>query len=124
MTREGGKGISWIQFGIVAEKQEMMEDAEFYFRHALAYVDQEESVQARYFTQVYSFYQRQKQTDEAIAALRKGIEWLPDYAPFHISLGDYYKRQDIPHRAREEYEQALILDPGNKSIINKIKSIQ
>ncbi len=115
---------SWIQFGAYIEKLRSAEEAEFYYRHALNYVSQEEKINPNHFIQVYRFYRKQKQPNEAIAVLRQGIEWLPDYAPFHITLGDYYKQESLPYKAREEYEQALILDPDNKSIKKRIESLQ
>ncbi len=118
------KASAWIQFGGLAEKLGRMEDAEYYRLHALDFLAEEESIQAHYFTQIYSFYLKQKRTDDAVAILRQGIEWLPDYAPFHIYLGDYYKEEKIPYRAREEYEQALILDPGNKSVKRRLRRLQ
>ncbi len=119
------KSVStWIHFGDFLEKLGQMEDAEYYRRHALEFLDLEETVSPWHFTQLYSFYQRQKRTDDAVAILRQGIEWLPDYAPFHIYLGDYYKQQNIPYRAREEYEQALMLEPGNEKIRKRLQALQ
>ena len=99
-----------------------MEEAEYYRRHALDFIDMEETIKPWYFLQLYSFYQKQKQTDKAIDVLRKGIEQLPDHAPFHLYLGDYYKQQNIPYRAKEEYEQARILEPANESILKRLKA--
>ena len=113
----------WIHFGDFSEKLGHMEDAEYYRRHALDFLDQEKTVTPWSFQQLYRFYQRQKRTDEAVAILRQGIKWIPDYAPFHIYLGDYYKQQNIHFRAKEEYEQALMLEPGNEKIQKRLQSI-
>jgi O-antigen ligase/tetratricopeptide (TPR) repeat protein len=118
------KAASWIQVGSLAEKLDRLEDAEYYRLHALDFLAEEETIRAHYFTQIYSFYRKQKRTDDAVAILRLGIKWLPEYAPFHIYLGDYYKEIKIPYRAKEEYEQALILDPGNKSIIRRLRTLR
>jgi cytochrome c-type biogenesis protein CcmH/NrfG len=64
-----------------------------------------------------------KRTDDAINVLRQGIEHIPDHAQFHIYLGDYYMQQNIPYRAKEEYEQAKILEPENESILKRLKSL-
>ncbi|MCF8057523.1 MAG: O-antigen ligase family protein [Desulfocapsa sp.] len=115
---------NWIQFGTDIEKLGLTEESEFYFRHALDYVSREETVSPKHFIQIYRFYMKRSQTDEAIAVLRQGIEWLPDHAPFHIFLGDYYKQQNSPYQAGKEYEKALFLDPENKSIQKRIQSLQ
>ena len=61
--------------------------------------------------------------NEAVNTLHLGVKWLPNYALFHIYLGDYYKKQKIPYRAKEEYEQALMLEPGNEKIRKLLLSI-
>ncbi len=113
----------WIQYGKFKEELGQMDEAEYYRRRALDFIDKEESAKPGYFLQLYWFYQRQKQTDKAIAVLRHGIELLPDYGPFHLYLGDYYKQQNIPYRAKEEYEQARILDPTNESILKRLETL-
>jgi O-antigen ligase/tetratricopeptide (TPR) repeat protein len=113
----------WIQFGKFKEDIGQLEEAEYYRRRALDFIDTEETIKPWYFLQLYSFYQKQKQTDKAIDVLRQGITHLPDHATFHIYLGDYYKQQNIPYRAKEEYEQVRILEPGNESILKKLKAL-
>lgn len=113
----------WIQYGKFKEDLGQMEEAEYYRSHALDFIDMEETIEPWYFIQLYSFYQTMRRTDDAIAVLRQGIEHLPDYAPFHIYLGDYYKQQNISYRAKEEYEQAKILDPDNESIMKRLQSL-
>ncbi len=114
----------WIRLGSLAEKLDRLEDAEYYRLHALDFLAEEETIRPHYFTQIYSFYRKQKRPEDAVAILRLGIQWLPEYAPFHIYLGDYYKQKKIPYRAKEEYEQALILDPGSKNIKRRLRSLQ
>lgn len=115
---------AWIQFGSFSEKLGQIEDAEYYKHHALDFLKNETTVSPWFFEQLYWFYQNQKQTEKAVATLRQAIEWLPNYAPFHIFLGDYYKQQNIPYRAREEYEQALILEPNNEEIKKRLQALQ
>lgn len=115
---------TWIALGKFLEKVGQLEESEYYLSHALDYLDQEETIKPSYFMQLYSFYRRQKRTDDAINTLKLGIQWLPNYAPFHIYLGDYYKQQNIPYRAKEEYEQALILEPSNEKIRKRLQSIK
>ncbi len=115
---------AWIQLGKFAEKMGRIEDAEYFRLHALDFLEQEEKVRPWHFNQIYSFYKKQKEDDKAADILRRGIEWLPDYTNFHIYLGDYYKKKDIPYRAMEEYQQALLLQPGNWNIKRRIRKLQ
>ena len=114
----------WITLGKFLEKAGQIEDSEYYRSHALDFLDQEETIHPSYFVQLYSFYRRQKRTIDSINTLRLGIKWLPKHTPFHVYLGDYYKQQNILYRAREEYEQALMLEPGNKIIKQRLQNIK
>ncbi len=118
------KASAWIQIGNFAEKMGKTEDVEYYRLHALDFLEQEKTINPWYFNQIYWFYKRQKRTEEAVAILRKGIEYLPNYAPFHLYLGDYYKQQNIIYRAKEEYRQVLILEPGNEKIRQRLQSLK
>ncbi len=118
------KVSAWIQIGKFAEKMGKLEDAEYFRLHALDFLKREEKIHPWYFTQIYRFYKKQKKETEAAEILRRGIEWLPDYPNFHIFLGDYYKKKGIPYRALEEYQQALLLEPGNRSVQHRIRKLQ
>ena len=115
---------SWIHFGKFMEGRGEMAEAEYYRSRALEYLDDEKIIKPWYFGQLYGFYRRQKQEDKALAVLRQAIERLPDYARFRVYLGDYYKKEGIDYRAREEYEQALLLSPGNEKVRNKLKQLE
>ena len=114
---------AWIQIGAFADKLGQTENAEYYRLHALDFLEQEKTVQPWYFKQIYNFYKKQNKTAEAMAILRKGIEWLPEYANFHLYLGDYYQQQNIHYRAREEYKQALMLEPDNDIIQKRLETL-
>ena len=49
---------------------------------------------------------------------------LPDYAPFRIWLGDHYRQQGITYRAKEEYERAVMLEPGNDTYRKKLRKLE
>jgi tetratricopeptide (TPR) repeat protein/O-antigen ligase len=114
----------WIQFGQLAENLGNKEDALYYRSHALDFLDRKEGSKPYYFQQLYSFLQKQQEQEKAIDVLRRGVEYHPDHAPFHLLLGDYYVKQGILYRAKEEYEQVLILDPGNEQTRKKLAKIQ
>lgn len=115
---------SWIRVGKFMEKRGDLIESGYYRSHALEYLDREKIIKPWYFGQLYGFYRRLNQEDKAIAVLRQAIERLPNYAPFHVYLGNYYKKEGIDYRAREEYEQALLLEPGNEKVGNKLKQLE
>jgi O-antigen ligase/tetratricopeptide (TPR) repeat protein len=118
------KMSAWVQLGKFAEEMGRLEDAEYFRLHALDFLEHEKKIRPGHFIQIYKFYKKQKQADEAADILRRGIAHLPNYPPFHIYLGDYYKQKDIPYRAMEEYQQALLLEPGNRNIQSRIRRLQ
>ena len=114
----------WVKYGAFREKQGDLEDALFFRKGALAFSDNRELAGPWLYSQLMHFYFRQKEYDLAMGVLRKGVEAFPDHAPFHVRLGDYYKKEGIVYRAKEEYERAVMLEPGNEKIRNKLKQLE
>ncbi len=106
---------AWLQYGALRETAGDREGAEFFTRNALEYLGTEGQVKPQWFQQLIGFYAVRGQKDRMLAILRQAVETLPDYASFHIQLGEYYENEGIMYRAREEYERALLLEPGNES---------
>jgi tetratricopeptide (TPR) repeat protein len=114
---------AWLKYGAFLEKMGSREDIEYFHSHALDFLEGESKIQAGWFVQLYTFYKKQKDDAKALEVLRRGAEKLPDYAPFHIWLGDYYAKEGIIYRAKEEYQQALLLEPKNESARKRIEKI-
>jgi tetratricopeptide (TPR) repeat protein/O-antigen ligase len=112
---------AWIQYGSLLEKMGNLEEAEYFLNHALDFLEGEKNIQTRWFMHLYTFYTKQKEYEKALEVLRLGITKIPDYAPFHIRLGDYYAKEGILYRAKEEYQQALLLEPKNESVRKAIE---
>ena len=64
----------------------------------------------------------QRKTDDPM--IHEIEEELPEEAVFHNWLGDAYRADGILYRAREEYEQAAIIDPKNDSYRRKLKRVE
>ena len=118
------RSSAWLNCAQLVRTAGNEEDAGSFTERALDFIDQEVTVQPEQFLQVYKHYRQQEQEEQAINVLREGIRRLPDYAPFHIYLGDYYSRSTIAYRAVEEYEQALLIQPGNAALRQKLKQLQ
>lgn len=112
---------SWLQYGSYLETNNRIDEAEHYFTTALSLMAEESEVKPGWFHQVIRFYQRNDQPEQADLLLRQAVERLPNYAPFHIQLGDFYRKENILFRAKEEYERALILEPGNKAALKRLR---
>lgn len=110
---------AWIRFATFLERQGNLEESEYFRNHALDFLDRVETIKPMYFTQLINHYQSRNQDEKALVILKRAIEWLPEKAEFHIMLGDYYLKQGVTYRAKEEYEQALLLDPVNVVVREK-----
>lgn len=116
---------AWIDYGLYLNKVKgSKDDVEFYLRKALGFLENEKDIQPRYFDSLYRFYHRQKRDDEAIEIIREAVSYLPDHAPFRILLGDYYFQRKIYYRAEEEYQHALLLEPSNDQIYNRLQKLE
>lgn len=111
---------TWFAFGMRMEKRKQPAEAEFYYLKTFEHPEQGEILPS-YFSRLYNLYQRQGEKEKANTILRKAIDHFPEYAPFRVQLGDYYRREGIPYRALEEYQQALILDPESSTARQRLK---
>ncbi|MCI5222008.1 MAG: hypothetical protein D3924_04890 [Candidatus Electrothrix sp. AR4] len=116
----------WIGFWNYAKKNGKGEVDDYFLKHALDFIDREASVQPHYFMQVYTYYQIRKKFDKALEILQLSIQRLPNYAPFRLHLGDAYMKEGGASliRARQEYEQALRIDPENTGIRDRLKRLE
>lgn len=98
-------------------------EAERTYLKAFNYLDNEDAVSAGCFFKASGYFTKEKQYDEALNILLKGIEYLPDNAKIRVSAASLYERIGIPYRAVEEYKNALILDPKNRHVKAKLKKL-
>ncbi len=112
---------AWINYGAYLEKSGDVDGSEYYRKTALEFIPNETTINPGWFSQLIQYYDKRGQSAKALVILRQGIEALPDYAPFHLLLGDYYQKEGISYRAKEEYQQALILDPRYKAARNRLR---
>ena len=115
---------SWIGYGELLEKMGEIDESAYFRSKALDLIGDEVRRRPQWFVQLISFYRRHDQHDKALSVIRQAIEMIPDHAQFHGWLGDYYREEKILYRAREEYQQALILDPKNDSYRRKLKKVE
>ncbi len=114
---------SWMKCGTFLEKVGNLDDAAFFWRHALDFLGNESKIQAEWFSQLFHYYRNAKDDEKALEVLRLGIDKLPHYPRFHEWLGDYYAKDGIVYRAQEEYQQVLLLEPLNEAIRRKVEKL-
>lgn len=114
---------AWIDYGEYLEKMNDIDEAGYYFGTALSFIETEEQIKPHWFQKLIQFYKKNDQPAKAHLILRQASELVPDYASFHIQLGDYYRTEGITYRAREEYQRALMIDPGNKTVTRRLRQM-
>ena len=113
----------WHEIGLNFERRRLAGEAELFYYRSLEFLEHNPP-QVVYFNRLYQLLLREKKEKQALQVLRRGIEEIPDYAPFRITLGDYYLGQGIVYRARQEYNQALRLKPGDRTAQRKLAILE
>lgn len=114
---------AWLQFGALREKIGDMEGAEFFTRNAVELLEEEKQIKPEWFQQLINFYRNQGQEDKVLGVLRQAVEVVPNHASFHIQLGEYYEKEGIVYRAKEEYERALMLETDGESAKSHLRRL-
>lgn len=117
-----GLPLSWYMTGLHMEKLEQTDRAEKYYRKAIELAGEQQARPEPYYS-LYNLYRQQNNEEKSQDILRLAISRLPDNAFFRIRLGEYYEREGIYYRAREEYAQALRIDPVNPDIRVKLMEL-
>lgn len=104
---------AWILYGDYLQQTGDLAGAEFYRSSALSFIGGEEKTQPHWFQQLIQFYLITGKKDKALSVLREAAKKIPDHASFHVQLADHYRSENLSFLAREEYERALMIEPGN-----------
>ena len=115
---------AWIDYGTFLGKLNRLDEAEYYISSALSFIEDEEQIKAHWFQRIIQFYRENGQPEQAIFILRQAVEAVPEHAPFHIQFGDYCRKEGITFLAKQEYQRALMLDPGNKTAHERLLQVE
>jgi O-antigen ligase/Tfp pilus assembly protein PilF len=75
-----------------------------------------EDIKRKYIYKIYRFFLARGNLFQATEVLKRGEILLPSDASIRILLGDLYKKQGVLFKAKEKYEEALLLDPKNRGV--------
>jgi tetratricopeptide (TPR) repeat protein len=101
----------------------MQHEAENAYSDAFNYLDKEVEVNPSCFFKAGTYFTKQKNYEEALNIMLKGIEYVPDNAKIRIAAAFLYEKVGIPYRATEELKYALILDPKNRRARKKLQEL-
>ncbi|MFH0726904.1 MAG: O-antigen ligase family protein [Pseudomonadota bacterium] len=116
-----GPAIAYADFLYNSGKKEA---AETQYLLALGYIEKQEKISKWQIERIFKFFIKRGNTKEALNVMNRAATAFPFDAGIRINLGDLYKDMGIAYRAREEYEQALFLDPNNKNAKKRLESLK
>lgn len=103
-----------LVFGDYVYKKGNDKMAEEAYMNALQHIKNEEIIRPWFFYKVYGYYMKKGRYEEALKVMQKAIDVLPKDAKVRLTMAALYEKLGITYRAREEYQKALTLDPGNQ----------
>jgi tetratricopeptide (TPR) repeat protein/O-antigen ligase len=92
-------------------REDLAEEA---YLEGLRHVDREERIQPRSYFTVSAFYRRRGRYEEALMVMREAIGAVPDDASVREGAAALYEKVGNTYRAAEEYQAALLIDPGSE----------
>ena len=101
-------------------KEEMAEEA---YLTGLQLVKNEKIKENSPFLKVSQYYAKKEHFEEALKILQEAVELLPRDKMIRLTTGSLYENQGIVYRAIEEYRKALVLDPGNRWVENRLEKL-
>jgi Tfp pilus assembly protein PilF len=118
------RALSWLAFAeyLAALRQDVA--AESAFRKAVSLATLEDPALKKPYWSFFSYLNSRKQAAEALALILAGIEKFPLDAGFRRQAGSLYERQGIIYRAIEEYQQAILLDPRQAWVKQRLDKLQ
>ena len=114
---------AWVMYGEFLERLGDAEGTEYFRSGALNHIRRSGEIKPQWFQQLISYYERINQPMKAVIILREAAEAVPDHAPFHVQLGEYFLKENITFRAKEEFQRALMIDPNNRTARKRLRAM-
>lgn len=97
--------------------------AERIYAKAIELVPNETKVKDAWFQKVSGFYQKQDQPEKALDVMLAAIQYLPKDVGIRLTTAFLYEKLQITSRAKEEYKNALMLDPRNETARRRLAQL-
>jgi tetratricopeptide (TPR) repeat protein len=97
--------------------------ADSYF-NALDLAAKETKASAGWFLKANRYFTMNKREEDSMRVLQLAVKTLPDDVGLRIRLGQLYEKTGIIYRAKEEYQQALLIDPSNKTALKRMADLK
>ena len=115
------KVVPHLVFGDYVFKKGDDQATEEVYLKALEYIKNEENIRPWHFYKVYGYYMKKGLHEEALKIMQRAITVLPRDAKLRVTTAGLYEKLGITYRAREEYQKALALEPGNREARQRLE---
>lgn len=116
--------LSQLHYGRFREERGELEEAFEAYMNALSLMKRGNIVMTEIYLRIGGIYEKKGMLKEALSVYDDGIRQRPDDPGLRLSLARLYERLDIPHRAIEEYERVLIINPSNHYAQQRLKRLR
>ncbi|MEW6079757.1 MAG: O-antigen ligase family protein [Thermodesulfobacteriota bacterium] len=116
------RSYAWARFAAYIEKTDYDFMKKEILLKAVNAADREETPSPRVYSTLAAFCVKEKNDEEAIAVLERGIAKLPDQVGLMYELATIFDRLQITYKAVELYKKILLLNPGHKSARSRLEN--
>jgi tetratricopeptide (TPR) repeat protein len=117
-------GLAYVAYGNYLLSTGKSAEAEDAYRLAIRFEKKEKMPNSKPFWAAFQYLANEKRHEEALQVILGGIELFPADAGLRRTAGTLYEKLGVPFRAIEEYRQALLLDPHNQWVKQRLKHLQ
>lgn len=110
-------------YGQYKEDTGALDEALNSYLNTLSLMKRDGSVSPDVYLRITGMYEKKNMLNQALAFYEEGIAENPQSHSLRFGLARLYDRLDIPIRAKEEYERALILSPDNQYAQKRLKEL-
>jgi tetratricopeptide (TPR) repeat protein len=111
------------QYGIYRQQIGDTEDALRSFQDALSLMKKEGKVTSEPYYRIAGIYEKKGEPERALAWYEEAVREIPSDVNLRLSLARIYDMLKISHKAKEQYEKVLALDPANAYAQRRAKEL-
>ncbi len=115
--------VSHLLYGDYLIKNNDISKLEMVYQKAIELVDNDMDPKPWYFYKIVNYYRKNEQQDKALKVMQQAIRIFPDNINIRLMAGDLYQKSGIKYRAKEEYQNALIIDSASIPAKRRLASI-
>lgn len=116
--------LSHLYYGRFREERGEFDDALDAYMNALSLAKKEGIVRTEVYLRIGGIYEKKGMLKEALSIYEEGVSLRPDDYGLRLSLARLYEKFQMPYRAIEEYEKALVINPSSQYAQQRLKRLR